>query len=318
MIKRVLRKNTKLLNSKRERKGLYVLGLNMPKVFDLVDKTDMELSRIILMNIITANIALLIMSQISISLRPESIEYIDNIPSYVDLKRKFITSFVGRTLASCIGFARAFPYLSYNDKFKGEDVVGKSVEIISEMSNTSGSIRKRSHPSVSGWQLYALGEMQAALGQMLSCPSTNMGLLNIDDTEVCNYDLHKAIIKLGFSKILFSKYDINLDFIREYLKTIYLQNDKKTFLKKLVYNEPSNITSKLQNEILGDLIIRDNKFNIKEINSMELGLIQKIKYLDKYEVIAYDFAVKSGDKHILRKYIELIQNRFIRSIEFNY
>lgn len=315
MVKKLSRKTTKSFPLQRKKECLYILNLEVTKVFEIFDNLDFEISRVILLNIIITTIAIFTMVQIAISAKPERIEYLDKLPSYLDIKKKFISNSMGKTFAACVGFARSFPYLIYEKKFYNEDVSLNSIKIISDMLNSIGSNRKRSKPSVPEWQLYAVGEMSAAVGQMLSCPSTNLKILNIIESEVVSYDLRQCIRKLGLNKILYLKYNITLKIIKDSIQKVYMVDNKNIYIKKLIYTESNLITSKIQNEILGNSLIRNNFFNIKKFEYLDLvsiiGVIQKRNYLTKYELMAYEFAIKVGDKNILRKYTDLIRKRLI-------
>lgn len=313
MIRKSVKRIRKSFLLKQKKQSLYVLKLELSKVFELFDVIELELSRNILMNIIIAGISIFVMAQISLSARPASVEYIDKLPSYVDLKRKFISSNIGRTFAACIGFARAFPYLIHEKRFKNGNITLNSIEIITDMINSIGSNINRCKASVFVWQVYALGEMNASLGQMLSCPSTNLKILNINESELVSYDLRQCIKNLGINKNLYLKFNINLGTIKLSIQKIYMLDSKNIPIKKLIYAEPININSKIQNEILGNSLIRNNLFNIEGLNYMDLVsvmyLIQRENYLSKHELIGYEFAINSGDKNVLRKYTHLIKKR---------
>nr|YP_009145422.1 hypothetical protein [Cryptoglena skujai]AKL39047.1 hypothetical protein [Cryptoglena skujai] len=313
MVRKLLKKTTKSFPLLKKRECIYILNLEVNNVFELFDTFEFQASRDILMNFIITTISIFTMAQIAISAKPENLEYLDKLPSYVDIKRKFISSSIGRTFAACLGFARALPYLIHEKKFQNEYVALNSIKIITDMLNSTSSNTKKSKPSVSDWQIYAIGEMIAALGQMLSCPSTNLKFLNINQREVVSYDLRQCIRKLGLNKKLYLKYNITLKDIKDSIQNVYMLDMKSIPMKKLIYTEPIIITSRIQNEILGNSILRNNFFNIKDLEYKDLVsmmcVIQKQKFLTKYELMAYDFAIKVGDKNILKKYTELIRKR---------
>lgn len=315
MVKRLIKRTTKSFTLQEKKKSLYVLNLEIHKIFELFDMPEFNVSRDVLLNIILTSIAMFTMAQIAISAKPESMEYIDKLPSYVDIKRKFVSSSIGKTFAACVGFARAFPYLIHEKRFQNENITLNSIEVITDMVDSIGSNTKRCRASVSGWQIYALGEMNAALGQMLSCPGTNLRVLNINETEVVSYDLRQCMKTLGLNKNLYLKYNIDLETVKHSIQKVYMLDIKNLPVKKLIYSEPVTINSILQTEILGNSLIRNNLFSIQGLDYVDLfsiiQIIKKQKYLNKYELIAYEFAIKSGDKNVLKRYTELIKKRLI-------
>lgn len=79
------------------------------------------------------------------------------------------------------------------------------------------------------------------------------------------------------------------------------------------YPEPNIIKSQIQKEILGEGIIRNGEINSKLIKGLKAdSSITKLmieKYLNSRELIAYKFAINTGDKNIIRKYTDLVKKR---------
>jgi hypothetical protein len=304
-------KNT---NFNMNKNSLYVNNISLEQMFQIMDSPESEYSGTILKNILIAGIALNIMSQIVISAIPEKADYVDKLPSYKDMKKKFITDEPGRTLAACSGIAKSFPYLMQDPSMTKDDNLPQNVgNIVIDLVENPSPNSKRIKPSIAEWQKYAKGEMSAGLGQMISCPSTNLKTLNIDGAKIANYGLEDAIASLGISKETLSKYNISSESISDSILSIFLLSNKGIPVPSLYYDEPSSIFSKIQKEILGDKLKRTGNINSSLDKELEpetpITRTQIEKYLSGYELIAYNFAIKGGDKNILKKYIDLIKER---------
>lgn len=284
-------------------------------MFEIIDDQESEYSGLIFKNMMIAGVMLIVMAQISISVMPEKTEYIDKLPSYKDIKKKFISSYIGRTLAACNGIAKAYPWLMQDPIMQGNDIPFKISKLIFDLVDNPTPNIRRIKPSVREWQLYAKGEYGAALGQMLSCPSTNLKILNLDGSKLKDYDLSDAFEAIGIKKEALDRYSITCFNISSDIKSNYLLNGSGMPINVLHYKEPRTIYSKIQEEIMSSNILRTDFFGSdnnteKHLNFNELISLEQIEnYLTKYELIAYNFALKSGDKNILKKYTELVKQR---------
>lgn len=281
--------------------------------FDIIDSESSEYAPLILKNIAISAVSLVTMAQISISAIPENAEYVDKLPSYRDIKRKFITSETGRTAAASAAIATSFPYLMHDPDMQGDDTPVKVAQIISDLVDNPSPNVKRIKPSIAEWKQYAKGEMGSAIGQMLSCPSTNLKALNIDGQNVKNFNMEDAISASGISKETFERYSITPEIIAQKIKSIYLVNNSGIPIISLEYDEPKTIYSKIQEEILKESLIRVGVINTNLKKGREpdsaISRSQIEKYLNKYELIAYNFAIRSGDKNILKKYRDIVKQR---------
>jgi hypothetical protein len=311
-----IRKFTKSNSFSRKiikRNIMYLNNISLPDIFDIADAPDTERGSQVLANIVIAGVSMQIMAQLALSAQPENAEYVDKLPSYKDIKKKFITSQYGRTLASATGFATAFPYLMQDPVMQGDDTAVKIVQLIMDSVDCPSPNVKRIKPTISEWENYAKGEAGSAFGQMISCPSTNLKTINIDGSLIKNSSLEDAVKSLGISSQILEKHNIStLSIIRE-MRSIFLLSSAGIPISKLEYNEPKTINSRIQSQILGDELIRTGTINLalsksfKPDRSITQTLVER--YLSKYELMAYNFAIKSGDKNILKKYTELVVNR---------
>lgn len=315
MGRKILAKTNKVFFSKTLKKldTLYILNNSIENIFSIIDGPEptLQITQILENNIITG-VTMMTMAQIRISVNPEGSNYVDKLPSYRDIKRKFIFSSIGRTLAANTGLAVSFPWIMHDPTMNGEDGVEKIVQIITDMvDNPSPNIR-RIKPSQSDWQQFARGEAGAALGQIMSCPSTSFKTINIP-ANISIYGLEEAIRSIGINSTILEKYNISVNRIAKKMKQIYLLDNRGLPIVELNYDEPNTVHSLIQTQILGDKLCRIGLVNPK----LEKGIKPPIpitrvlveKYLNPRELIAYNFAINSGDKNILRKYTDLVRNR---------
>lgn len=306
-------KTSKSLLSKaiKRSNNVYILNINVNDIFAIIDSPTSEAGTI-LKNFIITCIIMMIMAQITLSARPENAEYVDKLPSYKDIKKKFITSQIGRTLAASAGIASSYPYLMQDPSMQGDENADKVIQIIVDMVDNPSPNIKRIKPSIAEWQRYAKGEAGAAMGQIISCPSTNFKTINISP-DIQSFGLSEALASIGINKEILEKYNITPQLIANEIKTTFLIDNSGLPIGKLEYSEPKIITSKIQQEILGEDIIRTGEINTRLVKGLEpdasitKGMIEK--YLNSRELIAYRFAINTGDKNILRKYTDLVKIR---------
>nr|YP_010700356.1 putative group II intron reverse transcriptase/maturase mat6 [Flexiglena variabilis]WCH63522.1 putative group II intron reverse transcriptase/maturase mat6 [Flexiglena variabilis] len=299
-----------------KKNNIYLNGLNFQEVFDIVDNPKSQYSELILKNIIITGISIVSMAQISLSALPQKSDFVDKLPSYKDMRKKFISSNIGRTVAACIGIARAYPWLIQDPIMQGEDSSFKISQIIFDLVHNPIPNLRRIKPSIVEWQLYARCEAISSFGQILSCPSTNLKIMNMDGSQVKDYGLYEAFKIIGIKEEIFNKYSLNFSDIVNEIRSIFLINDNGLSINLLRYCESNTIYSKVQDEVLGKNILREQTL-IKDLhfplNSYRfIPKIQLEKVLSKYELIVYNFALKNRDKNILKKYNFLINERMKR------
>lgn len=296
-----------------KKNNMYLNNISFQDIFGIADSPESEFASQILINILVSGVAMQIMSQIALSAQPEDAEYVDKLPSYKDMKKKFITSQHGRTLAAATGFATAYPYLMQDPVMQGDDVAEKIVQLITDAVDCPSPNVRRISPTIGEWAQFAKGEAGSVFGQMISCPSTNLKTINIDGPTIQKAGLEDAIKTVGISSQVLEKYEITVPTICNKMRSIFLINNSGIPIQKLEYDEPKTIYSKIQFEILGDYLDRVGTINatlqkgLEPDTAITRTLIEK--YLSKYELLAYNLSIRSGDKNILKKYTDLVKKR---------
>lgn len=302
--------STKPLMSKD---NLYVNNIAFNSMVQICDSPDSEFSEQIILNCVIIGVCMMMMAQISISAQPENSEYVDRLPSYKDIKKKFITGLPGRSTSALAGIAKSYPWAMQDPMMQVEDPAIVVNSIVASIIEFPSPNIKRIKPSSANWQQYARGEMGSAFGQMISCPSTNLKTVNIDGTKVKSYGIKEAIQAIGISPNILEKHNLTTDRITQEISSIFLVNSSGIPVQSLEYDEPSSISSKIQNLILGTCIKRTGVINSDLQQGLEpsaaITISQIEKHLTKYEFIAYNFAIRSGDKNILKKYTDLVKSR---------
>jgi len=290
--------------------NVYVNNISLQNTISIIDGNDRSSTQIV-KNIVITGIIMLTMAQITISARPENAEYVDKLASYKDIKKKFVTSQVGRTLAAATGIAASYPYLMQDPQMKENDAE-KIRQIICDMVDMPSPNIRRIKPSIAEWQQYAKGEAGSAMGQIISCPSTNLKTINVDP-NVTTYGIREAISALGISNELLSKHNITPATVVLEMRSIYLVDKAGLPIERLEYDEPTSIFSKIQKEVLNENLIRTGTINSNLVTGLEpeaaITRAQIEKHLNPRELIAYNFAINTGDKNILKKYTETVKKR---------
>lgn len=284
--------------------NLYLCNISAPQAFELFDSVEEKMARSIFLKFVLTFVSLFIMVQINLSAKPEKPDWVDQLMSYKDIKKKAINSNIGMTVAACFGMSLAFPY-AMND-LSSDDVAifDNLVSIVQQLVESHDTNTKRIKPSSREWLPYARGEMGAARGQMLSCPSTNIIKLNISGSEVLGYGIEEALSNIGFDSYTYQRYDVTVDSVKQALRDVFLTDKGGIPIDNLVYNESKVIHSKIQDEILGDRLIRTENIKsslekgVKPSSAINMRVLKE--YLTKNELYAYNIAIRTGDVKIVR------------------
>lgn len=318
-IKQTLKKSTTLSKISYKKNNIYVGNLGFGEITEVVITPDNPKAEQAILYLSVVGIVLNMMAQIRISARNESAEYTDQLPSYKDIKRKIIAAAPGKYVAGLVGVLSSLPYLMQDSSISQDNMALLICQLCEDMSMSNSPNTKRVRPNISNWQEYAKGEAGSALGQLLSCPATNLKLLNIDGSKVSNYGINEALMNLGIPQELLNKYDITTEVIKDVIRSLLAMDSSGIPISAITYEEPNEINSKIQDEILSDIMSRTGVVNTRLEKGMEpessISKIQIDKYLTKYELIAYNFAIRSGDKNILKKYTDLVKQRSLKSSE---
>lgn len=285
--------------------NIYVCNLSASQAFELFDSADTELAKPIFESFIITFIGVFMIAQINVSSRPQNSEWVDSLKSVKDIKQRIINGSPGMIVSACYGMSIAYPYAMEDLESEGATQYNILITIVDEMINSHSTNIKRLRPSKQDWLPFARGEMGAVKGQLLSCPSTNLAIMNIEGSDVIGYTISDAMGKIGFERSLFNKYDIDVEYIREKLRRIFLTDKGGIPIENLVYEEPNYVNSRIQNEILGDCIIRNETIKSKLEKGVEpVTAINKtalVKFLTKNELFAYNIAIRTGDAQMARK-----------------
>lgn len=301
---------------------IYINNLSVPQVFEPFDLASWSNGKRIFNDIIIGLLGVFIMVQISFSARPKSAEWIDQLPSYKDIKYKIINSRPGMILSACVGLASAYPYAREYLEIESDEMYNNLFIIANEMVESYISNTKRIKPTKENWLSFARGEMGAVKGQLLSCPSTNIKKLNINASDVTNFGIDEALYNIGFTEKMYWKYEVNIESIKNDIKKIFLVDKCGIPLKDLIYYEPIHIESKIQSEILGCNIVRKANIDIREGKLIEpdkpINRNYLLKNLNKSEKIAYNICIRTGDTQMIKNLIKKAIARMKKSQEDNF
>lgn len=306
---RKIKRSINRLQKFQKTDSLHLGSLSFAQAIEIYLTDNKELTKPILESFVIVGIAIYILVQLSASSKPETAEWIEKLSSYKDIKQRIINGEHGMNVAACFGMALAFPYLMEDLQNTDTPVNENCCHLVRELVESHSSNVKRIKPSAKSAIPYARGEAGAFRGQMLSCPSTNIQILNIDGTQVLNYNLSDAIKKIGIDEKILKEYDINQEDIKEKIRNIFLVDNGGLPITILTYNEPDFVKSEIQNEVLGESLVRNNTVNTKlEKGSEPSSSITKnfiTKHLSKNELFAYNIAIRTGDIQMAKKLTNL-------------
>lgn len=305
---RKIKKGLKFRGNVYKSNTVYINNLSVAQVFELFDGADYALAKRVFENIVIGMTGVFMMVQISISARPNKVEWIDQLPSFKEIKTKIINGAPGMYLSGCIGLVLAYPYAREELESNGPEMYNVLVNMLEEMIESHTSNIKRIQPTRSNWLPYARGEMGSAKGQILSCPATNIKKLNIDGNDAPGYGIEEMLDAIGLSPDLYVKYDLDATRLKGLVKNIFLVDKGGIPFSDLIYNEPNNIGSKIQNQIFANCIIRTEEIGSRLVKGEEpnfpinKNILQQ--YLTKGELFAYDISIRTGDAQMTKKLTE--------------
>lgn len=285
--------------------NFYVCNISVAQALEPIEVSDHDKAKSFVMNIVVACIGCIMVAQISISARPESAEWVEKLESVKDIKQKIINGIPGLALASLIGLVSAFPY-AREELEKQQDSIGNIIINFANLLVESHNANvKRIKPSSENWLMFARGEMSAAKGQLLSCPTTNLKTLNIDGQLASSYGVELALKSIGIDGNVLTKYEITPQRVIEEVRKILLLDKTGMPNKVLVYNEPDFVVSRLQSEIMGECVTRSAVLSNKLVKGVEpsfaVSKAMLAKYLSKTELFAYNIAIRTGDSQMAKK-----------------
>lgn len=311
-LRKIKKGRNKAKTSQYNKDNIYLCNISFSQTFQLANKCNFEQAKKFITSLVMSGVSLVIMAQLSISSRPQKSEWVDQLDSMKDIKRKIINSEYGLFASACFAVTMAFGYVMEEIRAR-EDPYGALASVVIHLVESYDSNVRRIKPSKENWLLHARGEMGAVKGQMLSCPSTNITKLNIDGAEAISYGFEDAIRVMGLSKELLDKYELSIEGLKLKYRNIMLTDNGGLPIDKLVYNEPKFVSSKIHNEILGDALIRVETVKaslekgVEPFSAINTTIISK--YLDEMEYFAYNAAIRTGDVKMARHLTNIVLER---------
>jgi hypothetical protein len=298
--------------------NLYVINIGMCDMIVFLDpRYNPARLTYIWMRISVASVGIVMLVQLRLSLPDESsAEFWDKLESYKRYKRQVTLGRHGRTLAITAGLTATAPYILAANTNVSDDEVMETVLDVEESYIANPIPNTRRFPKPSGntdWKPFLEGEISAATGQILSCPATNIKMLNLNASEVKDMSVEQALEAVGLSKDFRETSGLSTELIKGELKTLLLESDGGIPFKELSFKENPLVSSVIEKEILGDQVKRTGYVATSLYKGQEPGsaITRTIatKYLSRLEMFAYDVASRNGDPNILRKYTKLICDR---------
>lgn len=294
-----------------EKGNMYICNIKLSQAVELVCSAEDEKKVYeVVLDMVIAGLGCLVIAQISDSAQPEKSEWVEKLSSVKHIKTKIINGKPGLALSAVIGMTIAFPSALKDLSEQGDDNVGNNflgqVELFTTTYTTN---EKRIVGNSKNWNAFARGEMGAAKGQLLSCPTSNLKILGIDGSEIKSYGVSEAIEKLGLDSKVLSDLKITPQIVKDEFRKIFLIDNTGKLMSSLIYDEPAHIKSKIQNEILGDSLIRTAEIKSELVKGAEpTFMITKAalnEFLTKNELFAYNIAIRTGDSIMAKKLTDI-------------
>lgn len=258
----------------------------------------------IILNTLVAIYAIFIMAQLRIS-TTESNAFVDQLPSYKEYKRKVINGLPGRTLAalSAVFSSLSFIIADTGPKAKVEITSEDLTLMVSNYSHTPIPNSKRiTSPNIGNWSQFLMGELSSTLGTILSCPSSNIKIFNLDADKVKQVSKPSEILSLlGVSTDFLEKYGIteadSKSVIFEKLKIIMHQTSGGIPVGTLEFTEAGTVTSTLESFV--EIVRHSSESPVPgQASSINEGIISR---LAPWEKSGYEAALKAGNKNLIKR-----------------
>jgi len=248
-------------------------------------------------------------------------QYFDKLPSIKLYKSKFVNGLPGQVFASMVGFVRALPFIMADKNTSSPTPADLGSLIQSQAEASIPSAKRIKVPSPGNWRDFAAGESGAAVGYLISCPTTNIKFFNLNTDIVLSFTSAEKVLEY-FSKCLPSHV---LNFLGldspDGLKAMADSASKlfsSTFLSNagglpitassLSFDEPKDLSSALEVAILGQPLGRTASI-VASVpkggiipEDTKLSREQLVQHLTPMELNAYDIAIKMGTTSILKHF----------------
>jgi hypothetical protein len=299
-------------------KGLQLSGVSIQEIIEACSILTEDF-RISTANLIVACFLIIgIQVQIRLSMSSEKAEYFDRLPSYKMYKQTGLQGSPGRTLATIFAFYRTSPVIPDLDPEKASGIVDTVVTV------PTPNTRRIMNPTPGNWSQFFNGELAAALGFIISCPSTNIKMFGFDATwigDVSASQLYDKIINQAKTSTSWNaefQSGVTKERVFGLVKNAILTDAGGLPRTNLHFAEPVTIQSNIEKEILGDFISRDGTVRDEldrggELPSSTLTEEMLIKHLTPIETVQYKAAIKYGLKEQLKSLNARVRQRVNRA-----
>jgi len=294
--------------------GTKYLGLSGFSVKDLFDPFDAgpdhEFARGILLTICSAITTVVLMAQLRFSAAEEPAEYMDRLPSYRDYKKLIMNGYIGDTFSYAVGIRSTLPYIiesSQHQQATIDDTSESALCYFLESYAECGvpNSKRIKTPNSKNWVEYLNGEASSTKGKLLSAPSSNILLFNLNPKNVESLNIAGVLALTGLSEETLKKYSITVDEIREHIYSAYMSTVGGIPTTQKSFDEPAQLRSAIEEEIFVDRIVRTGEINDSLVKGdlpdspITRDMIEGS--LSRMELLAYDTAQRMGDQTMLRK-----------------
>ena len=231
----------------------------------------------------------------------ESPQFFDGLASTKYYKKKIITARPGMVWCTMIPAYETFDLLGLSllETFIADPILPN---------------RKISKLTKDNCTEFFKSRRSSLLGSLNSCPSTNSTFFNLDSNCV-NWNTSEALKFIHPNGL---PAEITKEMITDEMAKLILTTGNDLTLEKVTFDEPNNIISKIESEILRDKIVRNNKVetSLKQSGNLpDNRLTEEIlkQVFNSSELRRYRVALRFGDKNILKELNELAKTKLANS-----
>jgi hypothetical protein len=255
-------------------------------------------------HVITAGVTIIMLIQLRLSKSDWNAQLIESLPSFKLIKKRILLQEPGRTLCALNTLTSCLSFLEetrINDWF---------TSLIENPIKTTKAIAK---PTTENIHKYISGKMAQTLGFIQSCPSSNLSVFGLSADLAINMSLDDAIT---FCNPL--NYTINKEDIIKNIRRLVLVTAGGMTQEKLVFKEPKDVFSKIEQEILSDVFSRDDTIiaatTVGVSGDTEVYSEADLKlYLSPVQRISYAYAAENSNSSVL-KALNLIIREKIKTV----
>lgn len=216
-----------------------------------------ELFCFLLENILITGFILIIILQLCISSLPEDAEYFIKLPSIKYIKKKFINSFIGKSSSACIVIFYLFETKVILENSSCFLDFFTLINDLTEINDFNFRFQKRNKKL--NFKKYIKFQMYAFWHRLGNFFLVRNNYSNNDFNFIKDFGILETINFMGFEIDFWRKLGINIDYVLDKIRYIYLSDDLGLPIQCLICKESNKIFSKLETEILGGKLIRIQK-----------------------------------------------------------